>query len=565
MHKKIFLWINNHRKLLLIFAFIFISFLVNSIHTQFPDEFDNIFGGYLINQGKLPYIGFFTHHNPGAYVLASFITMFTERSFVFFRIIFSFILFIWFVVSFFIIKNRLKDQNPIYFILYGVLIALGSTYWWGQMLLSETIVGHLLVPVMLIMIGKDLMQIRFDIKDIWIISLLTFLSLFTSLTYIYFIPFVLLITFYFYLRDNKPFTPKNIITPLIIFTFPYLIFFIYLILTGSLFEFYFASIYYNVNYYIYNFPKVAGIHSHHPVRYAISIARNSIDGISALLTQIPSFNLSYPMNISLALGNLIAIIYFLLKRRFGLTLLLTSMMIYTNARSEPLNIHETDFHATVYIMLTIATTMYIFSKIKNDLDKKYPFSFKSIFAFLFILGGVYWLFAAMFWGNSFMNKAYDKLMGNAPLIYDRPQTGRILNTLLTKDDYYWIGPFELQELLFINGQQASKYFWFLPANSRDEKIKREIIADFDKTKPKVILFKDWWSNFGVTPEQFNTTIVTYLDKNYFQLEDLKNEGLEFTVNMPRERDFDFENELYFRKDQKEKIVAELFSKNLIQK
>lgn len=557
--------IYRQKYILGIYIFILVCFFINTFHTQFPDEFDNIYGGFLINQGKLPYTGFFTHHNPGAYFLASLITFFTGRSFVHFRIIFALILFTGYVGSFFFLKKRLKNISLHFFLFYGVLVAIGATYWWGQMLLSETIVGYLLVPVMLLVIIKNLEKIKFDLIDIWIISVLTFFSLFTSLTYIYLIPIFDFLVIYFYLRDKRPFRINKVIRPILIFFLPYFIFLIYLIITKSVSEFYFASIYYNVAYYIYNFPKVAGVYSHHPIRYAISIAKNTIENFSALLVQVSSFNFSYPLNISLALANVAFLIFLLFKRKFVLVFLIISIILYTNARSEPLNIKETDFHATVFIMLTLAITSYLFFRLKEDLDKRIPYFERLVMSSVFIITAIYWFFTTLYLFNKFLDKSYGKLMGNDPLIYDRQQAAPIINKIITQDDYFWIGPFELQELLFIKGKIASKYYWFLPANARGERLKREIIADLNKNRPKAILFKRRWATFGVKPEDFNTVIVDFLDKHYFQIEDLKKEGLSIRLTVAPERDFDFEKELFFDKNRKEGIIKELFEKGLIEK
>ena len=54
-----------------LFIILFCLFLINSVHTSYPDEFENILGGFYINQGRLPYIGFFTHHGPFTYFFAS--------------------------------------------------------------------------------------------------------------------------------------------------------------------------------------------------------------------------------------------------------------------------------------------------------------------------------------------------------------------------------------------------------------------------------------------------------------------------------------------------------------
>ncbi len=64
-------------------------FLINTVHEQYPDEFDNILGGWYILHGRLIYTGFFTHHGPVAYYIAALVEIFSGQSFVRFRIVYS--------------------------------------------------------------------------------------------------------------------------------------------------------------------------------------------------------------------------------------------------------------------------------------------------------------------------------------------------------------------------------------------------------------------------------------------------------------------------------------------
>jgi hypothetical protein len=564
MKKKIGSVLRN-LPVLSVFLLIFFAFLVNTFHTQFSDEFDNIYGGFLINQRILPYTGFFTHHNPGAYYLASIITLFTQRSFVHFREIFAVILFLGFVASFLLLRKRLQGENLNFFLYYGILIGAGATFWWGHMLLSETVVGYLLVPAFLLIFIKKLKRMKFDLIDVWTISVLTFFALFTSLTYVYLIPVVDTVVLYFYFENNRQFEIIKILKPISIFILPYALFLIYLILTGSIYEFYFSSIDYNVAYYIYNFPQVAGSYSHHPLRYAISIAKNTADQFYAILVQAKDFNFSYPLTISLALADMGFLIYLSLRRQYLLILMVIWTIFFVNARSTPLTIGETDFHATVYIMLSIAIASFLLFRLKEELGGKLPYLEKLIFSFIFLILGIYWLSTTAHLTLKFVDKGYKKLMATEPMIYDYSQAAPVINKLVDNNDYYWIGPFELQELLFIKGKPASKYYWFLPANARDEKIKREIISDLNKNRPKVILFKKDWSTFGVSPADFNKVIVDFLNENYFQIADLKKDGLKIRFTQARERDFNFETELFFDNSRKNVIIQELFEKGLIEK
>lgn len=561
---KVFKYVVKNKYQFFILLVILFSFLANAFHTQFPDEFDNIYGGFLINEGKLPYTGFFSHHNPGAYYFASLITLFTQRSFVWFRIIFALVLFLFYAFSYFFLKKRIKSSLS-YFLCYGLFIGFGATYWWGQMLLSETLVGYMLVPVFLLIIEKNIRKIPLDFVDFIFISVLTFLSLFVSLTYVYLVPIIVGVSLYQYFSERKKYSVRKILMPFLILAVPYLLFLMYLFATKSIGEFYFASITYNTKYYIYNFPKVAGTISRNPARYAISIARTNFDQLFSLLTQVKNFNFSTPLNISLGVGIAGLVIYLFAKKKISLMILVAGMFFYTNARSEPLNLSETDFHSTVYIMCTAALSFFLLFNLKDELNReKKEWSEKLILSGVFLTLLIYWTYNTYFLTNQFAYKVYQKVMGQAPLIYDRSQTASTLNKLLFPNDYYWIGPFELQELLFVKGKIASRYFWYLPASSKDAKIRTELISDLEKNKPKVIVFKKWWANFGVAPKDFNGIIVDYLDKDYFQISDLEREGMHIKVNVAKELDFDFAKEYYFDKNRKEEIINLMLEKGLIE-
>src|SRR5579872_2454802 len=85
---------------------IFAIFLINTIHESYPDEFDNILGGWYILHGRLIYIGFFTHHGPVAYYIAALVELFSGRSFVSFRIWYSLLLCLFTFWSYISLRRR---------------------------------------------------------------------------------------------------------------------------------------------------------------------------------------------------------------------------------------------------------------------------------------------------------------------------------------------------------------------------------------------------------------------------------------------------------------------------
>lgn len=144
--KKIYRLLWQYRGLVAFFGVILLLSLVNTVHESFPDEYDNILGGYYITNGILPNIGFFTHHNIGAYFLAAVNTVFTQQSFVWFRIVFAFEVWIGVVLTYLLFRRAFGDEKSRFYLLYLAIVFVGSTYWWGQMFLSETLVSYLIIP-----------------------------------------------------------------------------------------------------------------------------------------------------------------------------------------------------------------------------------------------------------------------------------------------------------------------------------------------------------------------------------------------------------------------------------
>lgn len=567
--------IYKKRFLFLFLGILFLVYWTNTFHTNFPDEFDNIVGGWYIKQGKLPYIGFFSHHNPGAYFISAFITLFSDRSFVAFRMYWAALLFIAAGGSWWILKKLLGKQDLKFYGIYLLLAAVSATYIWGHMMLSETVVAYSLIPAYTLILLKSLYDQPLSLMDLIFISGAIFIAVFTSLTFAFAALILLFYTAYRYILQHihkDTFSLKmmkkfgyQIFVLSLIFGLPYLLFLLYLLVTGSLSEYVFQSIVYNRDYYIYNFPKVAGIVSTNPFRYAISILYNTSIQFHSLLVQVRNFNFSYPETIALLLANVGVIIFLLTKRKFLLATVVYLFLVFLNARSEPLNFKETDFHSTVYILTSLFHLAFILYVWFQSLNEKLHQGISLIYKFLFIVVGIYGFFLTIFFGRAYIEKVYARFMGQAPGIYDTPVVAPIINKIVSREEYFWIGPFEFQELLYINGRQPSKYHWFLPANARSEKIKNEITRDLHKNRPKLIVFKEDYSTFGVTPEQFNKTIVDILRADYFRITDLNAEGDHFEVLVKGLHNFDIEQNFYFSKELKQEIIETLLKVGIIAK
>jgi hypothetical protein len=154
-------------------------------------------------------------------------------------------------------------------------------------------------------------------------------------------------------------------------------------------------------------------------------------------------------------------------------------------------------------------------------------------------------------------------MGQAPLIYDRPEVAPFVNKLVKKDEYSWIGPFDFKELFYLNAKVPSKYHWFLDHASKIDRIKQEMITDFDKNKPAVIVFRRNYAPWGGDPKTFNYFFTDFLEKNYFRIFELE-DGHKYHWKIANTQHFDIDGDFYFDKDRKEEIIKKLIELDFLE-
>ena len=168
-----------------IFLLLLSIFITNAFHEKYPDEFDSIVGGRYITEGKLPYRDWFQHHQPGAYVMAATILPFSGQSFVKFRIGWEVVLFAIFVGSYFLLKARLPKRDVSFYLVLLFVLGISATYFWGHMLLADTLAGYFILPAFALLFLKDYYREKFYATDLVIVGGFAFLSWFTSMTYIF--------------------------------------------------------------------------------------------------------------------------------------------------------------------------------------------------------------------------------------------------------------------------------------------------------------------------------------------------------------------------------------------
>jgi hypothetical protein len=551
-----------------VFFLILFIFLTNTIHESYPDEFDNIMGGWLTLQGKMIYIGWFTHHAPFAYWLASFIEIFSGQSFVKFRLFYSIFLTLLTFGGFLYLKKSFGFAKTWFYLGFLILFGISATYFWAHMLLADSLAAILLVPVFGLLVLKMYYSQELKIKDFIFISVFLSLALLTAMTFTYLIAGVygFALLYYFFKPKRKRILDINHLKVFIIIVLPFLIFLLYLLVTRSFGEFFYHAITFNQQFYIYNYPKPEDQTFINPVRFAIVIAHDFYNNFSSLLIQSKEFNFLFPFNITLAVVNTGFIIFLLIKRKFMLALFVLFWLIYSNARSNPLTSKETDYQSAVYIIASLFNILFALTVIYEDLKKSVDYPKKLIISLIFLVMLIYSFFNFTYLLRSYSHKVYGKYMGTAPLIYDRPVLAPVLEGITNEEDVVWVGPFEFEELFYLDRDLPSRYVILLPEFARAPRIREEMMRDFKENPPKVIYFDMQYSIRGNRPEEFAPFFMNFLSENYVTLDSFDGTGGSFyTKNLPRDHHFDFETKLFIRKDSVGEVMNKLIEKGFVTK
>ncbi len=561
-----FTWVKRHWKTVLVFLLLFALFVANAFHEEYPDEFDSITGGRYITEGRLPYKDWFQHHQPGAYVMAATILPFSGRSFVKFRISWEVVLFTLLTVSYVLLKKRLPGRNLGFYVMLLFVIALSGTYFWGHMLLADTLAGYMLLPAFALLALKDYYRERFEPADLAIVGGFAFLSWFTSMTYIFIVAAVSLYALYLFLSTSALAWRKRLLTGVGVLAVPYALFVLYLLMSGSVSDYYWANVVYNTNYYIYNYPHEPG-QPINPIRYAAVIFDAFLNNYLPALWGVAGFPISNPVQVTLAFSSAVAVALAVATGRWLYLFPLLVTLVFSNARSNPQSIRETDYQAFVYIITSMFNGLFSIAAFGDLINKeKTNVARRSVFSVVYVVLLLYWIATVAFFGMKMEQKYFPKYMGTMPTIYSRPQIAQYVNQIVSPDDYVYIGPFEFEELLYINARQPSKYHWFLDHAAKN-KIKDELIADLTKNRPKVIVFQRNFAPWGGDAKSYNWWMQEFLDKNYFRIFTLNGElkDVEYKWKIPNTQNFDIDGTFNFDKRYKDELLEKLLTLGFIEK
>jgi hypothetical protein len=492
--------------------------LFSSFLRPYVDEADNFLGGLLINQGKVPYVDFFSHHMPFPYFLSADITAITGNNLVLYRLAFAVISIGFIFLTYRIIR---KGYSRIAEILFIALYSIVYPFIWANMLIAETIVANL-VMLLTVVFLFDFLKPDY-IPTLRHTALVTIAGAIIPLTSLGFL-FVaaLFIGSYWIIIFQKGGSRKLklYLTSFGIIALASNMLFSFLWLTNSIDAFIFSNLHFNTQYYSIFHPELENSFTR---TYSHAFARTMywIPGIFLHLNSVGA------VISALIVLSFVALTLVLIKGRkwlvlLGSALLLISVNMREGGLSDTLG---SDIHGIVHYMLVVLLLsigiVYAYRSREVLRNKWVSNGILSLLAVTLVLISLYALK-----GNYTITK---RAVTNKTYISTNPTPrAEMINRIVDENEYAWSGPFDIATFTHMKAKNPSKYTFFLPWLSACEDCTNEFINDLESKNTKVIYWKPgvklWESNAD------NSPVFDYIKSHYF------------TVDKPHLRDYYFNNE-----------------------
>lgn len=551
--------LNLKNPIIWIFGLFLVILTIGELHFLYPDEFENILGGYYILQGRLPYIGFFVHHNPFAYFFSAPILLVAGQSFVKFRLILGVVYSLGAVAFYIWGSKRFGIKVGKIILVWLVFLAIGATYWWGQMLLADSLASYLVSVPVILLFGIIFKNETIGKKDLWVISIFSSLALLTTFTLLYLVLSIYLFTLLWIIKNStKKILSKENFKVIGVLSVPYLFFVLYLLITGSLKEYFYQSVIFNANYYAF---LPGGVSVKNPMRVIVVLFYQFFINFKTMLVMTKDLNFGSPFAQTLVLSNAVMVLYSVVNRKFFLGAFVWCTLTLSIVRSNPYTTAETDYQGMTYHLISIFFGLVVLRYLWQELQERLAPVKQALYLASFMFLGTYFVFFSLYLVDKYLDKAYQKYMGTQALIYDRPSVASTLNGLLDKNDRYFLGPFDFENHLYMDAKLASRYIVVIPAMNKSDQIKNELISDLQKNKPKIVVFDTEMRVFGDKPGEF---VRDFLSQNYFNLEHLGAPCVEFKATNKWFGSYDFERHFFFRNEDQAEIVKRLFNQKLIE-
>lgn len=538
---KLWRFLHAHRAALLVYGASLLVFLIGARYVDYPDEYVNLLGGRTMLHGGLPYRDFWDHHLPGAWIGAAVLLLFSGGSFVIFRLLWA--LFVWGLFTAIGEKAFAKD-HPLrpYYLAFMFVYPFAALYFWFHLFLADSIAVVFFSSAFWLLTSQWVKTKRSDL--ILILSgLSVFAMVFASATYMY-----LAVGMYAMLAYVWGLQPARLARLVAFMLVPYILFGLYLLVSGTWSDFYFANMVYNSVYYI-SIPNFSRGTHFNPIKFAMTLASNFYAGYLPLLSKIKHLDLYLPIGTLAGLSTVVlAVLLLATEPLMGLGYLI--VLSFSAPRSNVQNYKETDYQMSMFIVLGLVSTMlllYLLRRIKYEQVVGDVLRVARAIVFVFLSATI------LFLGVNAYEKAFKMYTQVLPSIHNRGFTAEFFDEVLRPGETYFVGPYEPQDLFFERVTSYSgRHPSLLPQFREGAELRQSFLEDIQKTNPTLVVYKHEASVFNTPAVEFGKFFLDWMAPRYRSIEQI--EGVE-VLKTPSS--FTMRSDLYIRRDKQEEVLKRL--------
>lgn len=518
--------------------------MINANYVMYPDEFVNFMSGKLILQGNTPYTEIFDHHMPGAWLLAAFLQLFSFGSFVLLRFWWAVFEFFSFLGLLLWVRKNYREFFP-YVAFSAILYPLMGVYFWFHLFLGDSVAALFFAITFWILIVQTFTK-RVSYKATVLAGLLTAGIIFSSLTYVYMCGALYL--WQLYLIFSSKFTWKKFFIYSGFAAAPFILFLIYLLISGSFGAFYKANIVYNTELYV-SIPNFEKGRIFNPIKFALTMIYNFLGNYIPLLSQIKYLDIYFPMGTLAGLSTLVLFLIIGYRNAF-IGLLYFLVLTLSTPRSDVSKLSETDYQMTMFLVIGALSSMVVLYVIKNaKIQDQLLNDLKRITG---LLVGIFLLFSTLFLLSNAYSKFYQRYTQKMPSIVDRSFSAEFINDVIAEDDYYWIGPYHPDTVFFVEkGKLPGKYYFMMPQFGEHDYFKNDFLAQFETNTPAIIIFRHEDSIFMTPADKFGKFLLDWMEYKYVRLDEEEVEILKSPST------FNIRTDFYILKEDKAEVIQRM--------
>lgn len=510
------------------------------------DEADNFLSAKLMLHGSLPYVDFFSHHMPGAYIISMLLYVLGDGDMLGFRIALTGFSASFMALNFWLLH---KYGNRYAACAYLILLATAHMVLLGYMALAETFIISIAstVIIMLLLLPKNSWK-QFGVVSA--LSLLLFFIPFSGISYSYFAALLYLMAIPLLWEKSW----KRLAIKAAILASPYILMGAVLVGIHGVNEFIFQNFTFNAEYYSPFFGDMGS----NGIQVLLNVLITSIKQLNTIVTQ-PGAHL---LQLLLVLGYVsLPLVLWARKQHWFAALTLLSLLIINprvgifglpgieSSFAESVSQHAAIYRAMALVYASLAIALLSDKRVQLWTKRYAVQGAISLFLIAFMV-------AIPVNALAISHKKTKSPPKNPPTLTEdqtlakNPWTAhkalpsnpvRIINSLTNSQDTVWIGPIDFIDQPFLIAQRATNYTFYLPWHSACSECRSEFTRQLQDQKPLIIMWSDSYSVPNVPTPDYGTEIRAILSKEYYQI----------PTDNP-----DFAN-LYFRKDQEQLINERL--------